>query len=217
MVSRFPALILVATAVTGCSNATLSTDQETQSVASAARIDGHVSPTPSHAAEEVALQFVDSLRRNEYLNEVADIPADAELSRQDRTTAFRMLEDFARTQEWQLWFTSIDVIDGAEDSVDCYLRGTDGGILVLLLGYHYDVEEWRIDAYEIPVRTFARPEGESYEQYIVRSILELEDGGTPFKDGVDRDGRYFIDHREDPGRPGRREGGRARQAWGERR
>jgi len=147
-------------------------------------------------AEKTALQFVDSLRRNKYVDDVADIPADAELSRQDRIAAFRMLEEFAKSQEWNLWFTSIDVLDGKEDSVDCYLGGADGGMLVLLLGYHYDVNEWRIDAYETPDRTFARPQGESYAKYIARSISESKDDAKPYKDGVKVDGRYFIDYRE---------------------
>lgn len=196
MITRIPALILAAVVVTGCSNASLPGDQDTQDVPPNVRTDDRAPPAPTHVAERIALQFVNSLRRDKFVNDVADIPADAELSRQDRIAAFHVLEDFVKSQEWRLWFTSVDVLNGREHSVDCYLRGADGGMLVLLLGYHYDVNEWRIGAYEIPDRTFARPQGESYDQYISRSITESRDGAKPFKDGVEGDGRYFIDYRD---------------------
>ena len=154
-----------------------------------------VTTAPTHHTERVALEFVNAVRRDGFANHVPDIPADAELSLQDRAAAFRTLELFIKSQDWSLWFTSVEVIDGEEDSVDCYLRGTRGDMLVLLLGYHYDAEEWRIGAYEIPERTFARPGGESYEDYIARNIADARRDARPFSDGIDGDGQYFIDYR----------------------
>jgi len=183
-------LLLAAITGGGCSGPQTPIDQDAQP-------EAPKGATPTHDAERVALEFITSVRNNKFLGEILDISADAELSSQDRVLAFRTLERFIRSHEWCLWFTSLDVFEGNEDSVECYLRGDDGGTLVLLLGYHYDVKEWRIDAYETPERTFAHPEGESYADYVTRSVAESRDGAKPYRDGVDGDGRYFIEYAVD--------------------
>jgi hypothetical protein len=202
MATRHIALIISVIVLAGCSGATApvqpeSTPDSTVSSPATPVLDSPATPEPpshSHEAERIALDFIDDIKDGQYVNSILEIDADTELSPQDRVAAFRMLEQFIRTQKWKLWFTSIEVFEGHEDSVDCYLRGTDGGLLVLLLGYHYDIAEWRIDAYEIPELTFSRPENEPYADYVARNVAESKAGAQPFKDGVQGDGRYFIEY-----------------------
>jgi hypothetical protein len=66
-----------------------------------------------------------------------------------------------------------------------------------MFGYHYDINQWRIDAYEIPDVTFARPKDESYTDYVTRSISESRTNATPYKNGVHDNGRYFIEYASD--------------------
>lgn len=194
MIIRHVMPVLAAIILIGCSGPETPIDNGNQpEPAAVARTDAPQRET-HHDAERVALEFITSIRNSEYRTDIPDIPVDADLSSQERARVFRLLERFIKSQEWHLWFTSIDVFEGNEDSVDCYLRGADGGLLVLLLGYHYDIREWRIDAYEMPELTFARPEGESYAAYVARSVAESKHGAKPYNDGVDGDGPYFIEY-----------------------
>lgn len=178
--------------VAGCSESA-TPPVDSSPIASAAN-SSHATKTdiPIHRAERVALRFITAIHSGS--DDLPSIDADAELPRADRAVAYQALKRFIRSQQWRLEFTSIDVFDGNEDSVDCYLRGTNGESLVLLLGYHYDIRQWQIGAYEIPNRTFARPENESYADYIARSISEAKQDSKPYSDGIDGDGRYSIEY-----------------------
>lgn len=154
-------------------------------------------PAASHEAERVVLDFIASVQRGKYKTNVPDIPADAELKPADRVEAFRLLEKFLQSQDFTLWTTFIKVVGNKEDSADCFLRGTKGEHLVLLAGYHYDRKEWRVDAYEIPSRTFKRPAGESYSDYVTRSVSEAKLGAKTYKTGLTTDGNYVISHARD--------------------
>ena len=174
--------------ICGCSNTESPSDATPQLPIGGTEVSAKT--TPTHDAEHVAFQFITNIRDDR--TAILNIAADAELSAAERDVAFRALKRFIKSQEWDLWFTSIDVYEGKEDSVDCYLRGDDGGLLILLLGYHYDVKEWRIGAYEIPGRTFARPENETYADYVARSVAESKKDAKPYTDRIRDDGRYHF-------------------------
>jgi hypothetical protein len=149
-----------------------------------------------HIVEQIVLDFIDALCNDQYRDTIPVIDADAELAPEDRIAVFRTLEHFVKSQKWSLWFTSFDVLNHVEDAADCYLMGTSGDVMLLLLGYHYDVGQWRIGAYEIPEYTFSRPQGESYADYMERNLAKSYLGAQPLQQGIHEDGRYFIDHRE---------------------
>lgn len=194
MIARHVALIVASIIFVGCSD---TKPKVTQSSTSAPTTNSTSDPKPkvhTHRAERLALDFIDVIRDDLYSASFSEIRADAELTPKDRAVARQKLHGFVKSQDWNLWFTSIDVVDGKEDSVDCYLRGNAGGLLVLMLGYHYDINEWRIDAYELPDLTFARPKDESYTDYVTRSISESRSDAKPYKNGVQGDGHYFIEY-----------------------
>lgn len=147
---------------------------------------------PAHDAEQAALQFIEAVRDD--ISKIPDIPADAELSIEGRVLALRELERFIESQAWNLWFTYIEVFEGNEDFVDCYFRGADGDLLVLMFEYDFAAQAWAISAYEIPTLTFARPDHESYADYVTRSVAELKADAQPYRDGVVGDGGYFIEY-----------------------
>lgn len=137
------------------------------------------------------MKFIDELRKGGFVISPA---VDAELSSQERMANITALQRFVRSQQWNLWFTSIELIGKRPDSVDCYLRGDRGGFLVLLLGYYDDRKEWRVDAYEIPEITFKRPENESYEDYVARSMAEAKAAAKPYDPRTAADGSFFIEY-----------------------
>lgn len=149
---------------------------------------------PSHPSELVALKFIDDVIQDQYHNEILDISADAELALPDRIAAFRTLERFIRSQDWQLSCTFIYVANSQEDSAECYLCGSRNEWLVLYIEYHYNISKWLIGAYEIPSYTFSRPAGESYDEYIIRNITEGKNSGMAYSQVISIDGQYFISY-----------------------
>jgi len=197
VIARHVALIVASIIFVGCSDAKRSVTPGSTSAPTAKSTSDPQPNLPTHQAERLALDFIYVIRHDAYSETFSEIPADAELPPQDRAVARQKLNSFVKSQDWNLWFTSIDVVDGKEDSVDCYLRGTAGGLLVLMFGYHYDINKWRIDAYEIPEVTFARPKDESYADYVTRSVSESRKTARPYKNGVQGNGRYFIEYAPD--------------------
>jgi hypothetical protein len=89
----------------------------------------------------------------------------------------------------------LDVVEGTEDCVTVYLRGGAGEWLALSAAYHYDVNQWKLDSYETSQRSFARPEGESFEDYVLRSIADVKSVGRPHPGGTaEKDGQYFFEY-----------------------
>lgn len=194
MIARHVPLILALIIFVGCSDAKQSV---TPGPSSAPTVKSNSDPKPkepTHLAERLALDFIYVIRNDAYSASFSEIRADADLSSQDSGLARQKLKTFIKSQNWNLWFTSINVVDGKEDSVDCYLRGNGGGLLVLLFGYDYDIKHWRLDAYEFPDLTFERPKDESYTDYVTRSIAESRTNATAYTNGAQADGRYFIEY-----------------------
>jgi predicted RND superfamily exporter protein len=150
--------------------------------------------TPSHSSELVALKFIGDVMQGQYQNKILDISADAELALPDRIAAFRDLEKFIKTQDWQLSCTFIDVANSQADAAECYLYGSRNEWLVLYIEYQYNISQWLIGAYEIPSYTFSRPAGESYDEYIVRSITEGKNSRMAYPKVTSNDGQYFISY-----------------------
>ncbi len=194
MMARNVAVVFASVLFVGCSASNRDATTDSTSAPTEKSISNQKPPTPTHKVERLALDFIDVTRNDAYSESFAVIAADSELPPGDRIVARQKLTAFVKSQNWNLWFTSINVVDGKEDSVDCYLRGSSGGLLVLMFGFHYDINKWRIAAYEIPEVTFARPENESYSDYVTRSISESRANATPYKNGVQGDGRYFIEY-----------------------
>lgn len=186
------ALLLFATVVPACSKTQPTNNKSVRfRVAEEGKQEEIKSGQYRHQAERAALAFINSIRAG---TQQGEILADAELSLRDRHRALQSLKQFVNSQEWQRWFTGIEIINGHEDSAECYFRGSSGEILLLLLGYYVDVKEWRVEAYEIPTITFKRPAGESYASYIDGSISKARNGAKSYKEGVSVDGRYYIDY-----------------------
>ncbi|MDP6060061.1 MAG: hypothetical protein QGH33_14270 [Pirellulaceae bacterium] len=58
-----------------------------------------------------------------------------------------------------------------------------------------DVNKWKLDAYETSDRSFARPTGELFEDYVKRSIDDERATGRPYaRHDTGKDGRYFIEY-----------------------
>ncbi len=150
--------------------------------------------SPSRPSELMALDFVSAMVQSRYSQEILDIPADAELALPDRVAAFRALENFIKTQDWQLSCTFIDVANSQEDSSECYFYGSKNDWLVLYIEYHYNINQWLIGAYETPTYTFSRPADESYNEYILRSIAEGQNSRMVYPKVIGNDGQYFISY-----------------------
>lgn len=187
------AMLVVLSLVSGCSQRDTPTNDRLNPSALAETTAGESSQV-NHETEQIALSFIDLVQAEAFSESVADFAVDSALPPQDRINEFRNLEKFIKAQKWQPWLTSIEIVNGNEDSATCYLRGSDGNYLVLLLGFRYDIKQWQLDAYEMEGRTFARPANESYEEYVTRSVAEEMNGATPYRSGVREDGKYFIDH-----------------------
>ena len=191
-----PFCILVI-AMTGCDGATQPSDpaeSPTVPIIQASEPDPGTSSETLHAAETVAVDFISTLGTLDFSDKHPEVPGDAELSARDQRVAFDALQEFVKARQWTQSFTEIDLFDGQEDSATCYFRSSDGEFLVLMLGYHYDVKEWQIGAYEIPARTFARPEGETFADYVLRSVNAAKAAASPYRPGVTADGSYFIEY-----------------------
>jgi hypothetical protein len=197
MIARDIALIVASIIFVGCSDTKRSVTPGSTSAPTAKTTSDPQPKVHTLLAERLALAFIDIIRHDYYSKTFAEIDADAELTAHDRAVARQKLKNFVSSQIWNIWFTSIEVVDGKEDSVDCYLRGNRGGVLVFMFGYHYDINEWRLDAYEIPDVTFARPKDESCTDHVTRSISEAKTNATPYRNGVHDDGRYFIEYAPD--------------------
>ena len=98
-----------------------------------------------------------------------------------------------KAQTWTTQFAALTIADGQEDSADVYLRGSESGWLLLMCAHHYDAGDWRLDAYESPERSFARPANETFEAYMQRSIAESLVDARPFRAGPKPDGVYFFE------------------------
>jgi hypothetical protein len=149
---------------------------------------------PSHSFEMVALRFISDVNQDKYKDEILDISTDSELAPDDRIIAFRELEEFIKTQDWQILHTFVDVVNLQEDAAECYLYGSKKDWLVFYIEYHYNISQWLVGAYEIPTCTFSRPAGESFNDYVVRSIKEGQQNGSIYQKKIDQDGHYFISY-----------------------
>jgi hypothetical protein len=146
-------------------------------------------------AEKPIREFLEAARNNRYRDRVFDFDADRDLSPRDKVRAFRALERLVQSQEWQLKFTSVEVVSGIEDNATAYVCGAQGSWLVLLAGYHYDVNQWKLDAYETSERSFSRPDGESFEDYVTRNIREAKAVGRPYvRQTANKDGSYYVEY-----------------------
>jgi hypothetical protein len=146
-------------------------------------------------AEKCAREFLEAARSGRYRDRIFDFDADRDLPPRDKMFAFRALERLVKSQEWQLKFTSIDVVSGVEDAATVYFCGSQGSWLVLLTGYHYDVKQWKLDAYETSDRSFSRPEGEPFENYVLRNIQDAKTFGRPYvRQKESKDGSYYIEY-----------------------
>lgn len=160
--------------------------------AHAGGISGRVS---GRDAEQLIKDFVAEVQNDRYRGRIVEFPADRELPPPEREHAFRNLEQLVKSRRWRPAFTSIDVVRGIEDYVTVYLRGGASEWLTLSASYQYDVHRWQLDSYETSQRSFARPAGESFADYMLGSIAEVKAAGRPHPGGVaEKDGQYFIEY-----------------------
>lgn len=177
-----------------CGARTAVVDPSSLGAASAhtAEFSGQVS---GRDGENLVREFVADVQSDSYRGRVVEFPADGEFTPPEKKLAFRNLEQLVKSQRWRPAFTSIDVVEGTEDYVTVYLRGGAGEWLVLSAAYHYDVKRWNLDSYETSQRSFARAEGESFEDYVLGGIADVKSVGWPHSGGVaEKDGRYFIEY-----------------------
>ena len=134
----------------------------------------------NHPGASVILEFVADVQAGKYEEEPITFFVDFELTEQGRLLAFRLLEDYIQSQSWEPGVIAVWVINNVDDSVDIYLKGDQGGLMYISAGYHYRTDEWKLDAYEIPDRSFARPEGQTYEQYMRASMADIRNQAQPY-------------------------------------
>jgi hypothetical protein len=146
------------------------------------------------AGEQLARKFLAAVQADRFRDKVFPFDADGDLPAAERLQAFRRFEQLVKSQKWAPKFTVIDVAEGTEDSVVVYFAGSQGNWLVLLGGYHYDTRQWKLDAYETAERSFARPEGESFENYVLQNIRDAKATGRPYRPGETKNGSYYIEY-----------------------
>lgn len=150
--------------------------------------------TPKHEVERIALDFVNNVKQNKYSDNIYFFEADTEFTAEEQEHYFRRLEKYIKNNDWDLYFTVIDVWEGNDDAADVILKAKSGDLVVFCLGYWYDTERWELDAYEFPALTFSRPEDQLYEEYVQEIIDNSKDYGVDFseKETIEEEGSYYI-------------------------
>jgi hypothetical protein len=149
---------------------------------------------PLHPSEQAAQVLVSGIKKGEFTEVAYDFPADFDLLGERKVAAFRNLEKYIQSQDWSMKFTEIKVLKGIEDVSYITFRGSAGGLLVLSVGYYYEPKEWRVDSYEFHERSFKRPAGESFVEYVNRQHIESKRMGKPYSQEQREDGTYFLEH-----------------------
>lgn len=145
--------------------------------------------------EKLARNLVAAILADRFRERVFQFHADADLTPNERVAAFRRLEQLVKSQKWRLKFTSIEIAGGIEDCVSVYFLGSSRAWIILSAGFHYDTRQWKIDAYETADRSFARPEGETFEEYVLQSIHEAKAQGRPYvRQTAMKNGTYYIEY-----------------------
>jgi hypothetical protein len=149
---------------------------------------------PKHQVERLAFQFIKDLKADKYKDEIYFFEADTEFTYDDRVDYFRRLEKFIRNNDWNLYYTIVDMYDGVDDFADVILKSKSGDLLVLCYAYWYDTERWELDAYEFPGLTFDRPADQLYEDYVQEIIDDAKEIGVPYaqRETIESEGTYYI-------------------------
>ena len=152
---------------------------------------------PSHEVEIIVLDFVQNVKKDHYSNDPYFFLADTEFTTDERVNFFRRLEKYLKNNQWDLYFTVIEVYDGMDDMADVILKARSGDLVVFMLGYWYDTERWELDAYEFPGLTFDRPLDQTYEDYVMQIIDETREYGVPNseKHTIENNGIYYIEYK----------------------
>jgi hypothetical protein len=149
---------------------------------------------PKHEVERISLDFIKDVKTDVYKDEAYFFEADTEFPTDERISYFRRLEKFIKNNDWDLYYTIVDVYDGVDDLADVILKSKSGDIVILCLAYWYDTERWELDAYEFPGLTFDRPADQLYEDYVQEIIDDAMAAGVPYaqKNTIETDGTYYI-------------------------
>jgi len=109
---------------------------------------------------------------------------------------FRRLEKFIKNNQWNLYFTAVDLYEGDEITADVILKAKSGALLVLCLNYWYDTAQWELDAYEFPGLTFQRPSNQGYDDYVKEIIVNAKDVGVDYaqRETIKDEGTYYIEY-----------------------
>jgi|GEM_PF-3272765 len=152
--------------------------------------------TPKHEVEDIVFEFITDLKSDVYADHIFFFQSDTELTKEDRQYYFRRLETFVRNNEWDLFFTAVDMYDGQEDIADVILQAASGDIVIFIVAYWYDTERWELDGYEFPGLTYDRPEDQSYEDYIAEIIDNAKEFGVPHsqRNTITDMGTYYIEY-----------------------
>lgn len=151
---------------------------------------------PKHAVESVVFDFIEDLKNDVYEEHVFFFQSSTELTEEERDDYFRRLETFVRNNTWDLYFTAVDVYDGREDIADIILKASSGDIVIFIVAYWYDSEQWKLDGYEFPGLTDDRPEEQSYEDYVNEIIENAKTYGVPYAERktITDMGTYYIEY-----------------------
>lgn len=150
----------------------------------------------THEVEKIVFDFIKDIKADTYRDNIYFFESDTELTTDDREHYFRRLEKYIRNNEWDLYFTSIEIWEGNEDLADVILKARSGDIVIFILGFWYDTERWELDGYEFPALTYDRPDDQSYEDYVRQIIDEAKDAGVSYSERatIDDNGLYFIEY-----------------------
>lgn len=146
-----------------------------------------------HTARDLAVGFIEGVSNNLYADSMFHFAADQELPAAERVAAFRNLERYIASGSWTPIYTAITVVDGQEDSADVYIKSAKVGWLLLMAAFDDEASQWKLVGYEIPERTFARPEDVPFGAYIEQSLSETRADAKPYVAGQKPDGVYFIE------------------------
>jgi hypothetical protein len=152
---------------------------------------------PKHVVETIVLDFVQNIKKDLYREDPYFFLADTEFTTDERENFFRRLEKYIKNNQWDLYFTIVEVYEGTDDMADVILKARSGDLVIFMLGYWYDTERWELDAYEFPALTFDRPLDQPYEEYAMQIIDDSKEYGVPFseKHTIENEGFYYIEHR----------------------
>ncbi len=152
---------------------------------------------PQHEVETIVLDFIQNVKHDRYRHDPYFFLADTEFTTDERVNYFRRLEKYIKNNQWDLFFTIIEIYDGTDDMADVILKARSGDLVIFMLGYWYDTERWELDAYEFPALTFDRPLDQSYDEYVKQIMDETREYGVPVsnKHTIENSGIYYIEHK----------------------